>query len=1470
MAIYNGDDNDNTYTGTAGADTINGLGGDDTLYGGAGADTIAGGTGNDYLEGDNGADTYVFSKGGGRDWINNYHSDSGAVSADTARFTDVASTDVTKLFQDGNSNNLILQYGGGDQITVEKFFGADAQYQLAKFQFTDKSWLLADIAKNHNGTDASETLAAFDGIANTINGLGGDDTLNGGSGNDTLNGGDGNDTLYGAAAADTLAGGKGADYLQGDSGADTYVFSKGDGQDWINNYHSDSGAASLDTVKFTDAASTEVTAVYQDGNSGDLVLQYGSGDQITVQNYFGGGLAYQVSAFQFTDKTWALADIAQRHNGSAAGETLAAVDGIANVINGLGGDDTLQGGTGADQLEGGVGNDYLKGGSGADTYVFSKGDGQDWVNNYHTDAAIDTVKFTNAASTDVTAVYQDGNTGNLVLRYGSGDQITLQNYFDPSYQIGKFQFTDKTWTLADIAQHHNGTDASETLTAFNGLVNIINGLGGDDTLQGGTGADQLDGGSGADALSGGGGADTLAGGIGNDYLQGDNGADTYVFSKGDGRDWIDNYHSDSGAASLDTVKFKDAASADVTALYQDGNSNNLVLQYGSGDQVSVQSYFGGDPAYQVNQFQFTDKTWTLADIAKSHNGTGASETLAAFDGIANVINGLGGDDILNGGTGADQLNGGDGNDTLYGGGGADKLTGGTGNDYLQGGGGADSYVFSKGDGQDWINNSHADSGASALDTVSFTNAASTDAAVYAYQDGSTKNLVLQYASGDQITVQNYFGADASYRPDKFQFTDAAWTLADIAKHHNGTTASETLAAFDGVANTLNGLAGNDTLNGGSGNDTLNGGVGNDALSGGGGADTYVFSKGDGKDVVNNYDTDASVDVAQFANVASGDVSFVYQNGSSNDLVLQFAGGDQITVQGYFNPSPVDGPKYRLDQFQFTDKTWALADIAQRHNGTAGADTLAAYDGIANTLNGLGGNDTLKGGSGADTLVGGAGNDTLSGGAGADTYVFSKGDGADAINNYDTDGSVDAAKFTNVASADVASVYQSGSAKDLVLQFAGGDKITVQGYFGSDANYRLDQFQFTDKTWALADIAQNHNGTAGADALTAFDGIANTLRGLGGNDTLKGGSGADTLIGGTGNDTLSGGGGADTYVFSKGDGQDAINNFHADSGPASLDTVSFVDVNLADLLNVTKNAAGGLVLQYGAGDSIAVAGYFSGNAAYRVDKFQFADGAAATNVVLGTTGADTLTGTSGNDVLNGLGGADSLKGGVGDDVYFIDNAGDNIVENAGEGTDTAFSGIDYTLPFNVENLVLLAGAANGSGNSEDNRIIGNAADNLLDGGAGADTLSGGAGADTFVFGSVAGGADTVLDFVSATDHVEIKDGAAGFNIGNGDHVINNGTVISSPGGFATAAELVIATQNIAGAITAAAAAADIGSASAAYAVGDARLFVVDNGTDSALFLFNSAAADATVSASELTLVGTLHATAQTVLADYLFA
>jgi len=212
------------------------------------------------------------------------------------------------------------------------------------------------------------------------------------------------------------------------------------------------------------------------------------------------------------------------------------------------------------------------------------------------------------------------------------------------------------------------------------------------------------------------------------------------------------------------------------------------------------------------------------------------------------------------------------------------------------------------------------------------------------------------------------------------------------------------------------------------------------------------------------------------------------------------------------------------------------------------------------------------------------------------------------------------------------------------------------------------------------------------------------------------------------------------------------------------------------------------------------------------------GNALANSLSGGAGRDTLMGSGGNDTLDGGTGADRLIGGGGDDLYRVDSRSDVIIEQASEGTDTVESSVSFTLPPNVE-VLILTGSDNisGGGNARDNRIVGNSGNNTLAGGAGNDTLEGGLGDDWYVLSDYqdtivdSGGVDTIrspldivmplgienAELVGIADATILGNGAANKLVGNlGDNVLDGGLGADTLTGGAGSDQFII-TKNRAG-------------------------------------------------------------------------
>ncbi|KJV05626.1 VCBS domain-containing protein [Methylocucumis oryzae] len=135
------------------------------------------------------------------------------------------------------------------------------------------------------------------------------------------------------------------------------------------------------------------------------------------------------------------------------------------------------------------------------------------------------------------------------------------------------------------------------------------------------------------------------------------------------------------------------------------------------------------------------------------------------------------------------------------------------------------------------------------------------------------------------------------------------------------------------------------------------------------------------------------------------------------------------------------------------------------------------------------------------------------------------------------------------------------------------------------------------------------------------------------------------------------------------------------------------------------------------------------------------GNAENNSLFGFDGADRLIGNEGDDSLEGGFGADTLLGGLGNDHYFAVDALDTVTEHSGQGIDTVYTTLNYSLGENLDNVVLLADSEEAFGNALANNLTGNDNNNTLDGGANADTMAGGAGDDDYV---VDNSADVVIE------------------------------------------------------------------------------------------------------------------------------
>jgi Ca2+-binding RTX toxin-like protein len=604
---------------------------------------------------------------------------------------------------------------------------------------------------------------------------------------------------------------------------------------------------------------------------------------------------------------------------------------------------------------------------------------------------------------------------------------------------------------------------------------------------------------------------------------------------------------------------------------------------------------------------------------------------------------------------------------------------------------------------------------------------------------------------------------------------------DAAGQVDGGNANDVVAgqAYDPVTGSgqdLMGNGGNDLLLGGAGNDSLSGGTGNDLLHGGAGNDTYRFNLGDGSDTIIEMTGDTGIDAIVFGTgILAGDLDI--SRDGDNLMFAHVNGKDHLVIANWFNGL---ADAQRFDNITFADGSILQHDALQL--GSSGNDTLIGTSNSHILMGGGGddilisdGNDWLNGGSGADSMTGSIGDDIYVVDNSGDIVIELEGEGIDTVDaraSYTL-----AANMENLRLVGTANLSGTGNELDNVITGNSGDNLlqgmegndtlignagndTLDGGAGSDImlggtgndTYVVDNLTDTVAEQAgqgMDTIVSPFDYTLGASVenLTLTEGSAltgtgneldntiignsndNTLTGLAGNDTLDGGAGADILIGGTGNDT---------YVV------DSLADQTVELAAEGVDTVKS---------NLTWELGDNL-------DNLTLTGTSA------ID----GTGNVLDNVIIGNIADNTLTSLEGNDTLNGGAGVNMLIGGTGNDTYVVDNSGDAVIENSGEGVDQVKSNITYTLTDNVENLTLTgAGNTSATGNTLNNVLTGNTGDNplygmagndslsgdlgndLLDGGAGADAMAGKAGDDIYVVDNIG---DVVTENINeGTDTVQ---------------------------------------------------------------------------------------------------------------------
>ncbi len=1229
---------------------------DNVIYGATGGGTMDGGLGNDVLYAGDGVDVIKFGRGVGNDTVYNFDaSDDTRPDMIMVSGVDSLSQSAVRQTSNGNvelkvgSNTLTLITPNG-AVTVVNEDGEE----LLHFDTTGSS-LTTDEKILYVGSDYTESIVAannYSTMVATIDAQGFPDPL-------VIEGNSNANVIYAGPGGSTLDGAGYIDHLYGNDGRDVYRYTVGEGNDYIHNFDSTVedagdviqllGVNKLDRTNFRDTANGQTliqvgTSVLTLIDPVGAISVYGSDmydeyDELQEPLFVYGhslpaGTEYNYNKVALTINSGAdLTDEDKHLYTPDYSNNLRKV--YANYYEEeitLEGDEKsneFHAGSGGSSMDGGAGNDLLYGGAGADTFVYSAGDGSDYIYNFDSsnEDAFDVVQLLGEVGTITRSSFRDsGNNtiltlgnyhltfveplGQITLLDSEGDTITTYGSTlesDVGYNIGKTKLT-----IGRDAELEDVVVDMETLSSNLRDVNAAQ-YEGELYLLGNDKANELRAGSGGSTIDGRGGSDIYYGGAGADYF--------VVSVGGGGNEQIYNYNAEQGdviqligAGTITRSNFQDSDSIEfltvdngkiliydpqgaITVVDEDGDE---LLVYGKSLPSGVEYSASKTKLTITREAELEDEvTFDVSDYVNNLRDINA----AAYEGDEPLV--LIGDGRMNELRAA--VNG-------------SSLDGGRGNDKLYGGNGADTFVYQSGDDDDVIYNYDGRQG-DVIQLIGFTDINRDD-----FRDGAGSTIILQVGD-NSITFNNAHGPfivadeegntiDVTYDEElpsgvEYNTSRTKLTIGRVDELDENTFDMDTLAnnirdidasRYEYEIN----LLGNDKVNelrAGSGGSLLDGRYGNDKIYGGAGADTYVVSVGSGYDNIYNYNGNQE-DVVLLYGVDMLDRSAFIDNGSN---VLLNTGSERIT---FHNPSGMitvlfadsgesltygenlpTGFVYSADKTDLTIRAGAevedgLIDMSALSNNLRNVNASAYEEAL--TIDGNDLSNVIRAGSGGSSLDGGDGNDKLYGGAGADTYVYHAGEGNDHIYNYNgSQGDVIQILDYDTTMLDD-SIFRESGRNTIVM--IGSNRLTVANAQGRIVlvdengeeivayNSELPAGVYYNSSKTKLTVSREADLTDDnlLDAATLSNNLkeidATTYEGtvlLAGNrrsNILRASSGGASMDGGRGTDNLYGGNGADTYSYHSGEGNDYIYNYNGNDG----DVIKLFGVTSLDESSIRDN------------------------------------------------------------------------------------------------------------------------------------------------------------------------------------------------------------------------------------------------------------------------------------------------------------